>query len=879
MAFWSNKKKECELNEELQSHLKMAIRDHSDRGAAQEEAQRDAQREFGNVPLIQEIIRDSWSDRWLSDLLADVRFGLRMLSADRGFAAIVILTMALGIGASTSVFSLLNAVLLRSLPYGDPSRLVYLYTPNPRFPQVPVNEFVPTNADYFDIKRQSQSYALMTLFGDRSRNLATSSSTQRIRGASVDADFFATLQVLPELGRAIDSTDDQPGHEHVVVISHALWSSLFGGRPDVLSKSIQLDGQNYLVIGVMPPEFQYPHEGEVGQSQSNTPANVWTPMALTPQQKTDRDSDSANVIARLRPGVKLTTAQAELSSIMTRLDLLHDPNFRGFQAVVRPFMDSVVGGVRALMALLFGAVMLVLVIACGNAANLLLARATSRNRELGVRAALGAGRFRLIRQMMTEALLLSGAAGFLGIALAHFSIRVLLKLNPGNIPRLDEISIDKPVLLFTASVAILSGIFFGLLPALSASRTDVNDLLRLGGTRTTDSRGNRARSVLVVGQIAMSVMLLAGAGLLIRSYLKLQRVDKGFSESTVSLQVTLDSRFQRPEQNLGFYRELLNKFATFPGVASVGAVTNLPFSHSDSMTIFALEGYANQKDQLVDSRQITPDYFGAMGTRLVAGRFFNDSDAADRPGVVIVNEAFVKNFFPGQNPLSRHFAFNDFAQGAPKNWSTIVGIVGDMRHSTVDETPRPQVYTPLWQSSADSLYFAIRSSLPPESIKHAIPEIVRSVDRQIAAADIHTMSELVATTEGRRRFQTFILGVFAGVALFLATTGLYGVMTYSVRQRRQEFGIRIALGAQKTDILKSVLGRGILLTFLGLTLGLLAAAVLTRLVASMLYGVSSSDPLTLSGVASLLLVAGITACYLPARRATKVDPMIAIRYE
>jgi predicted permease len=879
--WWTSKKKEDDLDEELRGHLDLSVKQRLDRGETEEMARQAAKREFGNMELVKETTRDAWGRRWAEDIANDVKYGLRTLKKSPGFAAVVILTLAVGIGASTAVFSLVNAVLLRALPYGDADRLVYLYTPNPRFPNVPPTAFTPTNADFFDIRGQSKSYAQMTLFTDKSYNLSTNGAAQRVRGAAIDGNFSSTLNVEPEMGRAIDPSDDQPGREHVALISHTLWRSLFGEQRDILAKQIVLDGQSYQVIGVMPAAFQYPHSGEVsdGGVDTDVPADVWVPLALTPQQKSDRDNDSGNVVARLQPEASLDQAQAELSAIVARLDLLHDPKLRGFQAYVRPFADSTVGAVRPLLRLLLGAVGMVLLVACGNAANLLLARGTTRSHELGVRSALGAKRLRLIRQLLTEAFLLSAAAGALGIALAYAFIQLLLRLNPGNIPRIGETSIDTRVLFVSAAISIFSGILFGLFPAFSASRRDVNDLLRQAGSRIANTGGNRVRNVLIVAQLAMSVTLVAGAGLLIRSYLELESVDTGFSPSTISMHISLDARYQKREQNLAFFRQLLKKLSALPGVQAAGAVTNLPLSNTESMTLFMVQGFANQTDQLVDSRLVTPGYFSAMGTRLVAGRFFGDSDTDGRPPVVIVNEAFAKRFFPGQSAIGKHFSFRDFGQETVKDWSDIVGVVADVRHSALEESPRAQVYSPLWQSDANSAFVAVRTALPPEKLARVIANVVKEIDPLIAAADLHTMRELITAAEGRRRFQTSLLAVFAAIALFLALMGLYGVMNYNVRQRTQEIGIRLALGARRRDVLRLVLLRGLWLTATGFALGIAGTFAFTRLIASLLFGVKPADPATFATAGFLFAAAGIAACFVPASKAINLDPLVALRHE
>jgi predicted permease len=813
-------------------------------------------------------------------LWQDVKYGLRMLAKAPGFTAVAVLTLALGIGANTAIFSLLNAVLIRSLPYSDPARLVYLWTPARNFPQVPIEAMGPSNADFFDIQREARSFSAITLFNQDSYNLAAEGATQRVNGATILPNFFSTFGVSPQFGRGIEEDDVEPGHAPVAVISHALWQSAFDGSLNVLGKSLTLDGQNYQVIGVMPASFGYPNGNELPYSDPGK-TDVWLPLVLTPQEKADRDDSSGNAIGRLRPGATVAQAQAEMDTIMPRLDALHQsPVFRGIYAAVRPFVDTVIGGVRVFVWLLFGAVSLVLLIACANAANLLLARAASRTHEMGVRAALGAWRGRLIRQILTEAVMLSAAGGALGILIAYAAIRLLLLLNPGNIPRLNETALDWRVMLFTVGISLATGIVFGILPALGVYRTNLGELLEQGGNKGVIGASKRWRHGLIVVEVALAVILLTSAGLVVRSYVNLENVQTGFSDRTLTMRITLDQRYSKPEQRRAFFQNVLEKIGELHGVKSIGAVDDLPLSHSETVSLFTLEGYANQKGQSVNSRSATEDYFRAMDTPLIAGRYFaRDDEAPNAQRVVIVNEAFANAYFPGQSAIGKHFCMCFSENGKGIDWSTIVGVVADVRHSNLEDTPPPQVYQLFWHTDRDSAYIAIRTAGPSAEMIPAIRSAVRAIDPNLAVANIETMDQRIWQASALRRFQTSLFAVFGGMALFLAAIGLYGLMAYSVKQRTSEIGIRLALGAQPAHVLGLIIRQGMTLTITGIIVGVLGALALTRLLASLLYGVAPTDPVTLVVVSIVLVAASLLACYVPARRAMRIEPMEALRYE
>jgi len=803
--------------------------------------------------------------------MQDLRYGRRTLSKSPGFTITAVLTLAIGIGACTAIFSLVNAVLIRSLPYGDSSRLVYLYTPNPQF-KLPPEVFGPTYADFYDLKRESHSFQSITAFDQSIFSLASPGAAERISTTRVDGDFFRTFQSSPEIGREIGPDDNQLGHEKVAVISHALWRSLFGSAVSVLHHSLLLDGRPYEIIGVMPQGFEYPHHTDLAYGEPQyTTTQVWIPLALTPQQLADRENSRGNAVARLKPGVSIAQAQAEISTIMVRLDKLHDPQVRGWGALIENFVDSTVGHVRSLLWLLLGAVSIVLLIACSNTANLLLARAAGRVRELGVRVALGAGRSRIVRQLITEALLIGLVAGAIGIAFAYLFLRTLPLFNPGNIPRLNEASLDMRVLVFTTAVSLLTSAVTGVFPALAISRVNLTDFLASTGSRSVAGAHNRVQSVLIVVESALVVVLLASAGLLIRSYVNVESLDTGFSQSTVTLNIGLDPRYSQP-QAVQFFQNLFARLQALPGVETVGGVSNLPLSNSEDLRMFAVDGYPNQRGQLAEMRWATPNYFSAMRIPLIAGRLFT---ADEKPGThtIIINQSFATKYFAGRNPIGGRISRQD----DPAQWSTVIGVIGDVRNNSLEEPAEPQIYHPDMEFGGG--YIAVRSSLPARSLASSIRTVLHSLDPNLAAGDIQTMGDLESEASAQRRFQTSLLTLFAAIALSLALVGLYGLMAYSVSRRTREVGIRMALGAQRSDVLWLVLKKAAFLLAIGLASGLVASWFATRAVQAFLFGVGRHDPITILSVCALLAVSGLLAAMIPTRRAASIDPMQALRTE
>ena len=864
-----------DLSEEIQAHLEENIEELVASGMPRKEAAAAARRAFGNVTLVEEDSRAVWQWPSVESFFADLRYGGRMLRKNPGFTAVAVLTLALGIGASTSVFSLINAVLIRSLPYREPERLVYLWSPNPRF-QLPIEYLTPMNADFFDLQKQNHSFASLALFGPARFNLSSEGRADVLGGARVTGDFFKAMGIAPILGRPVDAGDDQQGREQVAVISHRLWHTQFGAEPDILGKTVLLDARPYRIIGVMPAGFAFPHSTDLMDAAKVT--DIWIPWAMAPEQKANRDDSAGNAIGRLRQGVSVEQAQAEMSALMAKIDVSRPVKDRGFGALVVPFVASATGGPRRTLLLLMGAVTLLLLIACSNVASLAMARATGRIREMGVRAALGARRSRLIRQLLTESLFLAGSGGALGCCLAFISIRLLLRLDPGNIPRLDETSLDSRVLFFALGVSVLTGLLFGLFPAWSASRCDPSEVLNHSGSRTVKGTQSRFRQGLIVAQVALTVVLLTGSGLLIRSLMRVQSVDKGFEpHSAVTMNLSLDARYTQPERQTAFYRDLIERLGALPGVHAVGAVTNLPLGHGETLSWLTVEGYPFDEKVFFQTRSVTPHYFAAIGIRLLEGRSFTDADATGRPLVAIVNRSFARKYFPGQSVLGKRFHFVD---GNPTpTWWTIVGVVADVRHSRLEERPQLQAYLPLWQSSAAAASVVLRTSESPQVLAAAVRGELNSIDSALAVADVRTMDQLVSEATAERRFQTLLLSVFSGASLVLSLVGLYALLAYSVRQRTAELGIRMALGAQKRDVMRLVIGQGGGLAFTGIALGLVSAWMLTRLLSNLLFEVKPTDPVTFASVALVFCVVALGACYIPARRAMHVDPMVALRYE
>jgi putative ABC transport system permease protein len=804
-----------------------------------------------------------------------------MLIKGRSVTVIAIIALALGIGANTVIFSVVNAVLLRSLPYKNADQLVMLWQNNPQV-QVGFDLLPVTAADFVDWRDQSQVFENISVLDSARLALTGLNTPERIGGAAVSASFFDLMGAEPIMGRVFTPEEDKPGANQVAVVSYALWQSRFAGDPNIIGNTMTLDSKTYNIIGVMPEGFQFPRSQDLPSYFQMPPqTELWTPIGLTSKQIANRGSHNKAVIARLKPGVSLEQAQAEMRTIAGRLEKQYKEN-EGYGVTVLPMRDQLVGDVRVALWILLGAVGFVLLIACANVANLLLARSAGRQKEIAIRSALGATRGRVLRQLLTESVMLSAIGGLLGVLLAVWGLDVLLAISPDNIPRKHEINIDGSVLGFTFMISLLTGVLFGLAPALQASRFNLNETLKEGARGSTGGH-NRLRGFLVVAEVALSLVLLIGAGLMTRSFSNLLRVDPGFkTENLLSMQIALpDNKYPEDRQQVGFFKQAIERIRALPGAGQVSAVSDLPLSGTEEIDQFTVEGRpvpANLNDTpLADFRFIDHEYFMTMGTPLKAGRFFTEQDDENAPGVIIISEGLARRFFPEEDPIGKRIKPGDAEAGGP--WLAIVGVVASVKHSGLDADPRPQLYFPYPQKFWGRMTIVARTSVDPKSFTSAMRDAVWAIDKDQPITNIETMERYLAASVSQRRFNLIMLAAFSVIALVLAGVGLYGVMSYSVTQRTHEIGIRLALGAKGTDVLGMVVKQGLKLTAAGVVIGVGGALGLTRVMESMLYGVSATDPATYVMNAMILTGVALVACFVPARRATKVDPMIALRYE
>jgi len=892
MMFWrTQKQRKAELDEEIRAHLEMAIRDRMARGESREAAERAAGREFGNVTTVREVTSDMWSGQSVERLGQDVRWATRSVMRAPGFAAVAILTLALGIGANTAIFSVVNGVLLEPLPFPAPRQLVYITS---QFPTLGFDQFPVDAAEYLEFRERNKSFTNVGAYVTSAVNIgATGQQPARVTSAIATETLFPTLGVTPRLGRTFTREETLPNAAPVAVLSSELWESTFAGDPAIIGKQIDVDNQKTTVVGVMPPGFDV-HDQNV---------KIWLPLTLDPaQRKQYRGGHFLMLIGRLAPNVTLERAKNELQTLLAQWPaadgadpnatpgapgFVHTPTTTKHRLRYDDLQKDMVGSIGTALVVLQAAVVLVLLIACANMANLLLMRAETRHKELAVRAALGAGRGRLMRQFVAESLVLSVVGAVAGLALAYWGLRALVAANVNSIPRAQSVSLDGRVLLFTLVLAIVTGLLFGLAPLVHLSSHSIGITLRDAGSRTTAGAArNRVRRALVVAEMAFAVMLVVGAGLLLRSFWNLMRVDAGFDRSRLTtFNVVLPATtYKDGTRRSAFFANLTSQLASVPGVQSVAAMSGLPPRRQVNANDTAIEGYVatpTSPPQNIDYYQfVTPSYVQTMGIPVVAGRSFGPADGPASPPVVMINQTMAKLFYGNTNPIGRRVM-----PGGAKNWFTIVGVLKDVKQGGVDSKTGTELYLDYEQAPA-ALGFAplnmnvvLRSPLAPSALATTVRRTVSAIDPTLPVNSFRSMDEVFSDAVSRPRFLAQLLGIFAAVALALAAIGTYGVLAYSVAVRRRELGIRMALGSSAQGLLSLVLGQGMGLAAVGLVIGLLGAFAVTRLASSLLFGVKPADPLTFLAVTVFMLAVAFIACLFPARRATRVDPLVALRAE
>jgi len=859
-----------ELDDELRDHLEQKTEEYVAQGMTQEEAHRRARLNLGGIEQTKEKCRDARRVNWIQDFAQDLRFGLRMLRKSPGFTIVAVLTLALGIGANTAIFSVVNTVLVRPLPYPDSDRLVQIWSTNPNTNRWGMWTAYPRFEDW---RRQNTVFEEMATVRTWVISIKGGDHPESLSGVITSSQIFQLLRVQPMLGRGFLPEEDQPGHDHVIILSYGLWQRRFGSDRGVIGHTVDVDDQRYTVIGVMAPDFRFPPDLSVSNR-----VDAWLPPAPDPSRN-ERVSNNYYTFARLKPGGTLAQAQAEMDAINHGLAEKYAED-RGLGVKVAGWQRQVGSEVRPALLILLGAISLVLLIACANVANLLLARGATRRREAALRQALGAGRARLIRQFLTESVLLAIFGGVSGLLLGYEVLELFVRLAP-DIPRLNETTIDLHVLIFSAALTIGTGLIFGIAPALQGYKADVQDSLKESGSRLTiGSTGARARSVLVVAEIALALMLLAGAGLLIRSFVQLQQVDPGFNpKSLLTAFVMLPpSKYLEPQRQAVFFREVMDRITSLPGVECAGAADSAPMLTNDTGPV-SIEGHPVRPDEMeiqAERPKITPDYFCAMGIRLLRGRTFTWADSEGSLPVAIVNESAAGQYWPNEDAMGKRVKLED---GSAPVWRQVVGIVGNVRQDSLVEAGRPEVYAPLLQVPVPYMALTIRTRANPAALTAGVRHAVMAVDKDQPLFKIKTMEQVVEDSVAGRRFQMSLLATFAAIALGLAAIGIYGLMSYTVSQRTHEIGIRMALGAKRGDVLHLVVRHGMMLAVVGVLVGTVGALLLTRFLSGMLYGVGVNDPTTLFSVATLLIGVAALASYIPAQRATRVDPMVALRYE
>ncbi|HEV2351987.1 MAG TPA: ABC transporter permease [Terriglobia bacterium] len=882
MNFWNRlfhrQAREKDLDEEVQAHLRMAAQERITQGETADQAHASAVREFGNEVLVKEVTRQMWGLRWLETLLQDMRYGLRQLRRSPGFALVAVLMLALGIGANTAIFSVVYAVLLKPLPFRSPGQLVRVFEANDR---AGVSAEGCSYPEFQEWQRQNHVFSGIAAVQAHELTLTGRGEPTVVRVGDVTADFFSVLGVAPQMGRAFLPADDEQGAAPAVVISDGLWRSQFGADPVLIGSIIVLDKRPFTVVGVMPGDFRFSLLGEGPSRQLWIPIvqdPVFGPIARRPTV------DFGTAIARLKPGVSAAQGLAEMQAFGNRLAQQFHPGDVGRTIRFASLREAVTGDASAPLLLLLAAVGLVLLIACANVANLLLARATSRAKEFALRAALGAGRARILSQLLTESAVLGLLSAAAGISLAFWGVHGLSALIPSTFPRAGSIRVDGTVLGFALLLSLSASLLFGLAPALFAADPRIQTTLQESAGRSGEARGRRrARNFLVAAEVALAMVLLVGAGLLIRSFAALLSVNPGFeTRHVLSAEVSLPQfEYQTPQQWVTFSEELLSRIQAEPDLRDAAIALPLPFGNQGPANLpFRIANRAplpGGRITTADYVSVSPDYFHVVGIPLLRGRTFSRQDSMSAPRVAIISQELARTYFPHRNPLGQQLVFGLLADGNVSR--EIVGVVGDVRDAALNKTPGPMMYVPFAQAPLWGVGLVIKTSSSADAAAHAIRLKVREVDRDLPVTDIEWMSEAVDASLGQARLRTWLLGIFGAMALALAAIGIFGVVSYSVSCRTHEIGIRMALGATRENVLALILSESARPVLLGLALGIPAALVLARFLSSLLYGVRPTDPLTLAAVAILLTLVALVASAIPARRATRVDPMVALRYE
>ena len=869
LPFWRRRDRDEKLDDEIQSHLQMAIADRVERGETPAQAELAARREFGNVGLVKEITREMWGWSSLERLERDLRFGARMLVKQRSFTLIAVLTLALGIGVNTAIFSVVHAVLLRPLPYPAAERLVVLATTGTQ------TDFRAGVAypDYVDWRDRTQSFEDTAGFLNTRFNLTGVEPPVAVPGRRVNWNFFQMLGVKPQLGRLFSAADDRAGATPTAVISDEFWREKFGGDAAVIGKTISLDENPFTLIGVLPPGFELLRRDDIF-----VPLGLW----FTPDENLLKRSNQfpLYVLGRLKSGVTVAQARADLSNVGAQLEREYPETNRGRRGTADKLADLRVKDVRPILLVLLGAVGCVLLIACVNVANLMLVRAAGRERELAVRMALGAGRWRIIRQLLTESLLIAVLGGAAGLLFGAWGISSLATLVPPTLLQLDQVRLNQPVLLFTLGISVFTGLLFGLLPALHAAHTDLNASLKEGGRSIASSGWERARKALLVVEVGLALVLLVGAGLMLRTLQQLTHVNLGFNpENLLTVRFTLPDMTYNNERRLAFFREGRERLEALPGMRSASFVMSLPIEGSAWDSPFMVADKPAPAPGAFPYASFTPvsaNYFATMGIQLSAGRSFTDRDMNDTPAVAVINESLAHKLWPGENPIGK--SLKQGSADTQAAWREVVGVVADVKLKGPDQETPLQVYLPLALRNSSSVGLVVRTEGEPLAFANTVEQTIRSLDKDLPLTS-RSMDQLLGNAIARQRLTMNLLVILALLALLLAGIGIYGVLSYAVTERHRELGIRLALGATAPDVLRLVLMQGMKLVALGLVLGLAVAFAATRWLQGLLFGVAPTDPLTFVGVALLLSSVALVACWVPARRATKVDPLVALRYE